>query len=218
METSDSSVAAWMLFSMKAAEKAGAHVRGIVFDGTRLLFERYSVRVPADGPREELVDIDPAYGFDVGGSKATYEFRTGYQDQAYAPTHATTALGLMCHILLGFRRSHPFCIGSANHILAKQLPQVPKDGNLDKINIKQEYPMYFMYYGTLSMHQMGGRYFRAWNEQVRTILPGTQIKEGCSRGAWISSGFDGFFGSFYTTATGVLTLETYYRYLPVLQD
>jgi hypothetical protein len=217
VETSDSSVAAWMLFAMKAAEKAGASVREIVFEGTRRLFERYSVRVPQNGPREEFVDIDPSYGFDVG-KEMKEEYRTGYQEQAYAPTHATTALGLMSHILLGYRRSHPFCIGSANHILAKQLPQVPKDGNLDKLNIRQEYPMYFMYYGTLSMHQMGGKFFRTWNDQVRTILPGIQFKEGCARGAWPGSAYDGFFGSLYTTSMGVLSLETYYRYLPVLQD
>ncbi|NUN51779.1 MAG: terpene cyclase/mutase family protein [Planctomycetaceae bacterium] len=217
VQTSDSSVAAWMLFAMKAAEKAGVEVRPVVYEGCRMLFERYSVRVPKDGPREDFVDIDPSYGFEVG-KDTTYEFRTGYQDQAYAPTHATTALGLMSHILLGFRRSHPFCIGSANHIVAKQMPEAPKDGDWGKVNIKQEYPIYFFYYGTLAMHQMGGRYFRKWNEQVRTLLPETQVKEGCSRGAWIGKNLDGIFGSIYTTATGVMTLETYYRYLPVLQD
>ena len=218
VETSDSSVASWMLFSMKAAQKAGVEVREIVFEGCRMLFERYSVRVPQDGPREDFVDIDPAYGFEVGSKAQPYEYRTGYQDQAYAQTHATTALGLMSHILLGYRRSHPFCIGSANHILAKQLPQAPKDGNMERLNIRQEYPMYFLYYGTLAMHQMGGRYFRTWNEQVRVILPATQIKGGCSRGAWQGTALDGIFGSIYTTATGVMALETYYRYLPVLQD
>lgn len=217
VETSDSSVAAWMLFAMKAAEKAGAHVRPVVFEGTRVLFRRYSVRVPQNGPREDFVDIDPSYGFEVG-KDAKYEFSTGYQDRAYAPTHATTALGLMSHVLMGYRRSHPFCIGSANFILAKQLPEVPKEGNWDKLNIKQEYPMYFMYYGTLSMHQMGGRYFRTWNDRIRTILPATQIQTGCARGSWKGTAYDGFFGSLYTAAVGVLTLETYYRYLPVLQD
>jgi hypothetical protein len=217
VQTSDSSVAAWMLFAMSAAKKSGVPVREIVFEGCRMLFERYAVRVPKNGPREDFVDIDPNYGYEVG-TNTDYEFRTGYQDQAYAPTHATTALGLMSHILLGFRRSHPFCIGSANHVLMKQLPQAPKDGNMERLNIKQEYPMYFLYYGTLAMHQMGGRYFRTWNEQLRAILPPTQLKDGCPRGAWIGTAYDGFFGSIYTTATGVMTLETYYRYLPVLQD
>jgi hypothetical protein len=216
-ETSDSSVASWMLFSMKAAEKAGAHVREIVFEGTRLLFERYSVRVPQNGPREEFVDIDPSYGFEVG-KETNYEFRTGYQDQNTAMGHATTAVGLMAHILMGYRRSHPFSIGSANYLLARQLPVVPKDASIERLVFNQQYPMYFLYYGTLAMHQMGGKYFRKWNDQLRVILPGLQIKEGCGRGSWKSQSEDGYFGSLYTAAMGVLALETYYRYLPVLQD
>ena len=115
-------------------------------------------------------------------------------------------------------RSHPFCIGSANHILAKQLPEFPKDGKFDRLGIKQEYPLYFLYYGTLAMHQMGGKYFRTWNECVRVLLPGSQKKTGCARGSWAGEGYDGIFGSLYTTATGVMALETYYRYAPILQD
>jgi hypothetical protein len=217
VETSDSSVAAWMLFAMKAAEKSGVRVREIVFEGCRMLFERYSARVPKDGPREDFVDIDPDYGFEVG-KDTTYQFHTGYQDRAYAPTHATTALGLMSQILLGYRRSHPFCIGSANHMLDKQMPEIPARGDMSRLNMNQEYPMYFLYYGTLSMHQMGGRYFRQWNDILREVLPGTQVKDGCSRGAWIGKNLDGVFGSIYTTCMGVLALETYYRYLPILQD
>ncbi len=215
-ETSDSSVASWMLFSMKAAEKAGAHVREIVYEGTRLLMERYSVRAPKE-EREDFVDIDPTYGFDVGKDK-TYEARTGYQDTNAVTGHATTAVGLMAHILLGYRRSNPFCIGSANFLLAHQLPVVPKDGNIERIVFNQQYPMYFMYYGTLAMHQMGGKYFRKWNDQARVILPALQIKEGCGRGSWKSQSEDGYFGSLYTASMGVLAMETYYRYLPVLQD
>jgi hypothetical protein len=44
------------------------------------------------------------------------------------------------------------------------------------------------------------------------------VQTGCARGAWVGTALDGIFGSVYTTATGVMTLETYYRYLPVLQD
>jgi hypothetical protein len=78
--------------------------------------------------------------------------------------------------------------------------------------------MYFLYYGTLAMHQMGGRYFREWNARVKEILPAVQRKTGCQRGSWEGWYLDGIFGSVYTTSMGALTLETYYRYAPVLQD
>ncbi len=67
------------------------------------------------------------------------------------------------------------------------------------------------------MHQMGGRYFRKWNERIKKVVPGTQQKTGCLRGSWPLWNHD-IFGRTYTAAMGVLTLETYYRYLPVLQD
>ena len=78
--------------------------------------------------------------------------------------------------------------------------------------------MYHMYYGTLAMHQMGGRYFREWNKVVKLVLNGTQAASGCERGSWAGWGYDTYFSRLYTTAIGALTLETYYRYAPILQD
>jgi hypothetical protein len=68
------------------------------------------------------------------------------------------------------------------------------------------------------MHQMGGKYFSQWDKALREILPGTQEKAGCERGSWESWGLDRDFGRLYTTAMGALTLETYYRYAPILAD
>jgi hypothetical protein len=70
----------------------------------------------------------------------------------------------------------------------------------------------------LSMHQMGGKYFSQWDKALREILPANQEKTGCERGSWESWGLDRDFGRLYTTAMGALTLETYYRYAPILQD
>ena len=159
--------------------------------------------------REDFIkDIDPRYEFEVGRN-TDYTFHTGYQDSKFTKNQATTALGLMSRILLGYRRSHPFCIGSANKILQDQLPAMPKrEGDWDGFSLDAQYPMYFVYYGTLSMHQMGGRYFREWNKRIKVILPATQRTEGCSRGSWPGWRLDGIFGSLYTTAMGALTLET----------
>ncbi len=213
---SDSSVVAWVLFAAKAAEKAHARVRGSIFEGSDLVLSAFQKR-PIKEREDFYRDIDPNYAFEVGqGTK--YEFHTGYQDTAFQANQATTALGLMSRILLGYRRSHPFCIGSANKILAEQLPELPKNGNWDRLNINAQYPMYFMYYGTLAMHQMGGRYFREWNKVIKEILPSTQDVGGCARGSWNGTRADGLFSRLYTTAMGALTLETYYRYAPILQD
>jgi HEAT repeat protein len=216
----DTSVVAWVLFASKAAEKAHAKVRRSIWEGCDLVLSRDQVRPTVD--REDYVNdikIDPNYAHDVSFGKPYYEFWTGYQDNKFTANQATTALGLMSRILLGYRRSHPFCIGSANTILNKQLPPLPKKaGDWNGYNLNYQYPMYFLYYATLSMHQMGGKFFSQWDKVLREILPGTQKTAGCERGSWESWGFDRDFGRLYTTAIGALTLETYYRYAPILQD
>ncbi len=212
----DSSVVAWVLFAAKSAEKAGARVRRSVFEGCDLVLAAYQMR-PVKEREDFYRDIDPNYAFEVGQG-TTYEFHTGYQNANFEAKYATTALGLMSRILLGLRRSHPFSIGSANKLLAAQLPEIPKDERWDRFQPRQEYPMYHMYYGTLAMHQMGGKYFRDWNKSVKAVLLGTQETGGCSAGSWSGWNSDRFFSRLYPTALGALTLETYYRYAPVLQD
>ena len=213
----DTSVVSWVLFASKAAEKAGVKVRHSIYEGSDMVLWRDQTH-PTKVREDFIKDIDPRYEFEVG-LNTDYVFHTGYQDSKFTKNQATTALGLMSRILLGYRRSHPFCIGSANMILEKQLPPLPK--NLDDwsaFSVDAQYPMYFMYYGTVSTHQMGGRYFRKWNERIKQILPNTQRTKGCRRGSWPGWRLDGIFGSLYTTAMGALTLETYYRYAPILQD
>ena len=90
--------------------------------------------------------------------------------------------------------------------------------NWSKYRSRREYPTYAWYYGTLAMHQMGGRYFREWNDRIKKIVPGTQDRGDCVDGSWPVWAHDTVAGRLYTTAMGVLTLETYYRYLPILED
>jgi HEAT repeat protein len=217
----DTSVVAWVLFACKAAEKAHAKVRRSIYEGCDLVLWKDQTHPVAE--KEDFVhDIDPNYAYDVSYGKPYYEFWTGYQDPVFEKNKACTALGLMSRILLGYRRSHPFCIGSANKVLT-QMPAMLKKGETwqEWSPVPDyEFPMYFFYYATLSMHQMGGKYFSEWNKMLKEVLPGTQIKsEGCERGSWTSWGRpDMAFSRLYTTAMATLTLETYYRYAPVLQD
>jgi HEAT repeat protein len=217
----DTSVVAWVLFASRAAEKAHARVRRSIYEGCDLVLARDSTRPTKDF--EDFandIKIDPNYAHDVSFGKPYYEFHTGYQDDKFVPNRATTAIGLMSRILLGYLRSHPFCIGSANTILTKQLPRlVPKKpGDFDAFNVDFEFPMYTLYYCTLSMHMMGGKYFSQWDKALRDLMLATQKKNGCERGSWPGTGADGICGSLYTTAVGALTLETYYRYAPILSD
>lgn len=215
INTTDTSCMSWNLFALKTAEKAHLDVKEIALAGCYRVMDLYSE--PVKDQREEFVDIDPDYGYEVGRD-TKYTFETGYQNAVWDTKYATVPLGIMARIFLGWRRSHPFCIGSANKVLEDMMEEIPKREDWSKYRSSREYPTYAWYYGTLAMHQMGGRYFREWNARIQKIIPGTQDKEGCLKGSWPGWNHDGLFGRLYTACMGTLTLETYYRYLPVLQD
>ncbi len=209
----DTSVMSWVLLGLGVAHKSGFPVRESVFEGCDMILTAYSERVTKH--REEYMDLDPAYGYDVGKTFRG-EYQTGYQSKV--SENATTSFGLMARMFMGFRRSHPFCIGSGYFILANNMERMPKGGNFAKYVSQNRFPAYAWYYGTLAMHQMGGHFFRRWNEVIKELLPGLQNKEGCDAGAWPVLNYDFVAGKAYTTCMGVLTLETYYRYKPFCEE
>ena len=83
---------------------------------------------------------------------------------------------------------------------------------------------YYWYYGTLGMFQMGGDYWKKWNEAIKPTLVNNQCKGGPldgtaadKDGSWdpIFDQDDTRSGRAYSTAVGALCLEVYYRYLPM---
>ena len=69
------------------------------------------------------------------------------------------------------------------------------------------------------MYQMGGHFWRQWSRPLLTEgIPNMQVSgDQCEQGSWDSGNLDSIGGRVYTTAMCVLTLETFYRYLPALQ-
>ncbi|MCU0727197.1 MAG: HEAT repeat domain-containing protein [Planctomycetes bacterium] len=209
----DTSCMSWVLLGLGVAHKSGFPVRESVFEGCRLIMETCSTRPTVE--REEYLDLDPAYSYDVG-KDFRGEFQTGYQSTVHE--NATTSFGLMARMFLGYRRSHPFCIGSGNFILNRCMEEIPKGNVWAKYVSKNRFPSYAWYYGTLAMHQMGGHFFRRWNEVIKELLPNIQLVKGCDAGAWPVLNYDFVAGKAYSTAMGVLTLETYYRYKPFCEE
>ena len=121
-----------------------------------------------------------------------------------------TAVGMTCRFFMGWKRSHPFQIGCANYLM-EYLPRWMK--GLEK-GMAVAWYHYFWYYGTLSMYQMGGRYWRAWNERIRRMYPENQRTSPPElAGSWDPVGPwgpDG--GRVYATALMAMCLEVFYRY------
>ena len=75
---------------------------------------------------------------------------------------------------------------------------------------------YYWYYGSLAMRQTQGKAWETWNDKLKPILLHKQTKGGTNDGSWDPEGKNGSIaGRCVTTAMAALSLEVYYRYLPL---
>jgi hypothetical protein len=80
--------------------------------------------------------------------------------------------------------------------------------------------IYYDYYATQVLHHWGGSDWTKWNDVLRDYLVDTQVKNGDASGSWKPTGDRGaaMGGRLYQTCLSVMTLEVYYRYLPLYQS
>lgn len=126
---------------------------------------------------------------------------------SYRPDEAVkasmTAEALFTRQLLGLDRENA-ANNEAGDYLLERLPDF------------RQYNLYYWYYGTLTMYQLGGKYWKAWNEALRDTLIQHQRKGGHLEGSWDPlRPWGGHGGRVYSTALSVLCLEIYYRFLPL---
>ena len=78
--------------------------------------------------------------------------------------------------------------------------------------------MYYNYYATQVLHHWGGPEWDRWNSVMREHLIRTQIRDGHATGSWDIADRHGYVGGrVYMTTLALLTLEVYYRHLPLYQ-
>ncbi len=125
-------------------------------------------------------------------------------------TPTMTAVGMLCTQYLGIDRNAPSMLEGKQYLLAN----LPDD--------KMMRNTYYWYYATLTMHNFSGPQWDSWNRKMRRILIESQDKEGCAMGSWDPQeptldiwGEQG--GRLMTTSFNALTLEVYYRYLPIFR-
>jgi len=115
-------------------------------------------------------------------------------------TPTMTSVGVLATQYLGAPRNDPRIIEGMNYFLAN-MPN-PKVRNC-----------YYWYYATQVMHNLPGPEWDTWNRNARKHLISTQIKEDCAAGSWAPTGHSA--GPVMSTSIHALTLEVYYRYLPI---
>jgi hypothetical protein len=121
---------------------------------------------------------------------------------------ATTAVGLLCRMYLGWKKDHPGIQRGAEYISKIG----PSKGN-----------MYFNYYATQVMRHYGGEggegaeMWDKWNKEMRDSLVASQDKTGHQAGSWHMKGDHGAEagGRIYCTSMATMILEVYYRHMPI---
>lgn len=122
-----------------------------------------------------------------------------------SPSPSMTAEALFCKQISGLRRSNAASTEAANY-LQQHLPRLSAPDE------------YYWYYGTLAMFQYGGEPWEKWNASLRDQLVRLQRPGGQYAGSWDPVGpWSSVGGRLYSTTMCVMTLEVYYRFLPLYQ-
>ena len=128
----------------------------------------------------------------------------GYRTPGQGP--ATTAVGLLCRMYMGWQHDKPELEKGVKYLATTG----PQTGN-----------MYFSYYATQVIHQFDGPdgdMWTGWNTKMRDSLVASQSLEKHETGSWMLTGADHGFeagGRLYCTTLAAMTLEIYYRYMPI---
>jgi squalene-hopene cyclase-like protein len=126
-------------------------------------------------------------------ARGNYKCEFAYQPLQANATYSMTSVGLLAAQYLGARRDEP--------------------------DITQR-NTYYWYYATQVMHNCPGPQWDEWNRHMRRILIETQETKGCAAGSWNPEGpepdpWGNQGGRLMVTSLSALTLEVYYRYLPL---
>ena len=129
------------------------------------------------------------------------DFWFGYKGPPGEET--TTAIGLALMLYLGQSTEYtPFY-----NALTKLAERGPKLSNV-----------YHDYYATLALHHSRHHAWDEWNKKLRDHLVATQAKSGHEAGSWhFNDQWGNIGGRLYTTAMCAMTLEVYYRYMPLYE-
>ena len=129
----------------------------------------------------------------------------GYVDPGAG--EATTAVGLLCRMYMGWKKDHP-ALKRGVEYLANQGPS--EDGRF-----------YYNYYATQVLRHYEGPLWEKWNTKLREHLVRTQSQTGHQTGSWYIEGPEHGIhagGRLYATSMATMILEVYYRHLPLYRE
>lgn len=190
---SDTSITGWQIQALKSAEISGLKVTGL-----KVAMKN------AEGFLESVM------------TNTTNDFSFGYRTKngfvgGITGKRNTTAVGLLCRMYMGWTPKTPALIRGVEY-LKTQIP-APETFNL-----------YYLYYATQVMHFFEGPdWVKTWNPAMQKTFLKSQEMDGANKGSWDPKidqpggglGIGSQCGRLGTTCLSLLTLEVYYRHLPL---
>ncbi|MCE9554008.1 MAG: terpene cyclase/mutase family protein [Planctomycetes bacterium] len=151
--------------------------------------------------------LDGAKKFLAAASGSEYGAKFGYTPGA-GGTPTMSGVGLLCRQYLGAAKDDPGLIEGSKYLMVN-LPDPNANRNI-----------YYWYYATQVMHNMQGDDWQTWDLKMRRTLKKTQERQGCAAGSWdpdkpTADAWGQHGGRVMMTSLSCLTLEVYYRYLPL---
>jgi hypothetical protein len=184
-QAGDTSVVGWQVMALKSGQMAGLSVPVATLKGAEKWLENNQSADYGD------------YGY-IGAPNTTKD----------SPATAMTAVGLLCRQYLGWSPRH---VGLLNGV-----------SRLKKVQPGATNNMYYYYYATQVMHHMGGEAWEGWNPKMRDQLiekqdQGNTPGKPHQVGSWDPKGevHGPVGGRVMITSLSLLTLEVYYRHLPL---
>ena len=172
MSGGDTSVVGWQLMALKSGHMGNLYVNPATVAGAKKFLDSVQAH---DGA---------TYGYMAPGEKS-----------------ATTSIGLLCRMYLGWGRDHP-ALQAGVQRLSRAGPS--------PVN------MYYNYYATQVMRHYEGDPWEKWNGKMRDWLVKKQERAGHREGSWyMGKQHTDKGGRLYCTAMATMILEVYYRHLPI---
>ncbi len=192
----DTSITGWCVFALASAQDGGLSIDAQSFVGARQWFD--DVTDPLTGRT----------GYDRPGSPSSRVPGLN-EDYPSDKSETMTAVALLCRIFMGGDAAKSPLVQKGAELLKARPPEWDESGLNNDI--------YYWYYGSYALFQLGGPRWEAWNKSAKKALLGSQRHDGDAKGSWDPKDAWGHAGGrVYMTAMATLCLEVYFRYSRVL--
>ena len=196
---SDTSVTGWAMMALKSGELANLEVPQEAYEKIRSWLN----------VSQDSQDQPHLYRYNP------FAPDTAEQRHGRVPSLSMTSVGLLMRLYLGWHRDQPDMQRGADY-LTENLPQLGSSRRPLR-------DTYYWYYATQVMFHMGGDYWQQWNEALHPLLVNSQVRQGAMAGSWdprqpLPDRWAPHAGRLYVTTMNLLSLEVYYRHLPLYDD